>query len=62
MDIDLYSLLPGPDDIVLFVESGSGFDEWCYWGDLTLVEQIELEGRDHRIIKFETEEWMKLHE
>lgn len=52
---------PAPDDIVLFTGSELN-DDWCYWGDLSIGDKIDMESRDYRIVKFESEEWKKLHE
>lgn len=51
---------PAPDDVVIFTESGLE-DDWCYWGDLSYGEKIEIESRDYRIVKFQSDEWKKLH-
>lgn len=48
---------PAPDDVIFFHS-----DDWCYWGDLSIAEQIQIEGRNYRVIPFESPEWNKLHE
>lgn len=47
---------PSPDDIVLFVES----EDWCFYGDLSGGDQVEIESRDYVIVKYETLQWGEL--
>lgn len=47
---------PGPDDIVLFVES----EDWCFYGDLSGSDQVEIESRDYVIVKYGSLQWNEL--